>query len=289
MLAQSLFEDGRRLLEKGDVAAACAKLAESHRLDPAGGTLLNLALCHEREGKVGTAYVELVSALAQAQRDGRDDRAAIAREHLAAIEHDLPRLVVSVPHAPAGAEITLDGTALREAAWGSAMAVDPGPHAVRARAPGHRELRVDVTSRRGETRTVELALERDPTARVAESRPAAGEARTPRTRRERHPLSVPLMVTGGALSLVGAASGAFLWAPLYFGSRATGSEDAARATGLDTAETAAGVVALVGLGVGVPMLITGLVLPHRDVPVAASVTRDSAMLMLRVPLEPSGR
>lgn len=285
MLAQSLFEDGRRLLESGEVAAACAKLAESHRLDPAGGTLLNLALCHEREGKLATAYVELVSAIAQGERDGRADRVSIAREHLAALEREVPRLVVTVPRAPEGAEITLDGTPLREAAWGSAMAVDPGPHAVRARAPGHRELHVEVTARRGETRSVALVLERDSNAPEASAAPRGSDAATPRTRRERHPLSVPLMVTGGALSVVGLASGAFLWAPLYFGTRATGSDEAARATGLDTAQTAAGVVAIVGLGAGIPLLVTGLVLPHRDVPVTASVTRDSAMLTLRIPLE----
>jgi hypothetical protein len=43
-LAQTLFEEGRALMLKGDAATACPKFAESQRLEPAGGTLLNLAV-----------------------------------------------------------------------------------------------------------------------------------------------------------------------------------------------------------------------------------------------------
>jgi len=47
-LAESLYQDGRDLLTAGRTAEACEKFAESHRLDPAAGTLLNLAACNER-------------------------------------------------------------------------------------------------------------------------------------------------------------------------------------------------------------------------------------------------
>jgi len=85
-LAQALFDEGRALMAQKRWAEACPKLAESQRLDPGGGTLLNLALCHSGEGKTATALVGLDDALAAAVRDGRADR-----EKLASLENQLLR------------------------------------------------------------------------------------------------------------------------------------------------------------------------------------------------------
>ncbi len=49
-LAATLFKEAKALLNSGRIPEACRKLEESERLDPSGGTLLNLAVCHEREG-----------------------------------------------------------------------------------------------------------------------------------------------------------------------------------------------------------------------------------------------
>ena len=54
--AEWLFREGRALMKKGDFAPACAKLAESQRLDPAVGTLMNLAECEERIGRTASAW-----------------------------------------------------------------------------------------------------------------------------------------------------------------------------------------------------------------------------------------
>src|SRR5437868_2773215 len=73
-LATILFRDGRTLLAAGKVLEACLKFEESQRLDPAGGTILNLALCHEREGRLARAWSEFKEAEAVARGDGRSDR-----------------------------------------------------------------------------------------------------------------------------------------------------------------------------------------------------------------------
>lgn len=137
-VAQALFEEGRALMNDKRWAEACPKLAESQRLDPGGGTLLNLALCHAGEGKTATALVELHDALAAAIRDGRADREELAREAIAELEEEVPKLTVEVPPAARveGLEVKLDEAPLVPAAWGVATPVDPGAHVVRVTVPG---------------------------------------------------------------------------------------------------------------------------------------------------------
>src|SRR5262249_35450838 len=84
--AQVLFEQARQLVAAGRYAEACAMFAESQRLDPAGGTLLNLAVCHESEGKMLAAWAEFHEARVQARQDGRTDREDLAAAHIARLE-----------------------------------------------------------------------------------------------------------------------------------------------------------------------------------------------------------
>ena len=50
-MAESLFREGKRLSGEHKFAEACPKFAESYKLDPGLGTLLNLAICHEVGGQ----------------------------------------------------------------------------------------------------------------------------------------------------------------------------------------------------------------------------------------------
>jgi hypothetical protein len=137
-LARSLFEDARALMADGKYAEACPKLAESMRLDPAAGTQLNLAVCHEHEGRTATAWAEYNDALTQARRDGRFEREQFASEHLKDLSSKLSWLTVSL--APqveiAGLEVVWDGAVVNRAALGAPSPVDPGVHTIGARAPG---------------------------------------------------------------------------------------------------------------------------------------------------------
>jgi hypothetical protein len=135
-LAAALFREGKTLMDKGDLAA-CTKLEESQRLDPGGGTILNLALCHEKQGRSATAWAEFIEARGIARHDNRQSRIDLAEEHIAKLEQSLSRLVIVVP-AEADEphlEITRDGAAVGRAAWGMPFPVDPGEHRVQAVAP----------------------------------------------------------------------------------------------------------------------------------------------------------
>jgi len=142
-----LVHGGKALIDHGNVESACEKFAESQRLDPGGGTLLNLALCHETQGRLATEWAELTEASAIANRDGRSDRVAFAREHIEAIEPRLSHLIISVPETSRipGLVVRRNGAVVGAAGWGTEIPADGGTHLIEAEAPGHDTWRIQVT------------------------------------------------------------------------------------------------------------------------------------------------
>lgn len=167
-LAQALFEEGRNLMEQKKYADACPKFKESQRLDPGGGTLLNLAACHAAEGKSATALDEYHEALTIALKDSRRDREDIARKNIDKLEREVPRVTVLVPHPVKDIDVKLDTTTLTAAAWGVSTPVDPGPHTVVASAPGYQTVKVHVDVRPAERKVIEV-----PAAAKEEPKPGA--------------------------------------------------------------------------------------------------------------------
>lgn len=155
-MAEALFKEGKRLLAERQVPEACRKFESSYRIDPAPGTLLNLAMCHEQEGKLATAWGEFNESLQIAKKTNRTDRAKIAREHISAIEPLLSRFVVVVPEGAAkiGLTVEMDAVPLEEGAWGTAIPIDAGDHKAIVRAPKHKNWEKIVTVEHGKVATV---------------------------------------------------------------------------------------------------------------------------------------
>jgi hypothetical protein len=154
---ERLFEEGRRLMLDGRFDEACPKLEESQALDPHVGTLLNVAICHEKLGKVGSAWVEYQRALTAARVEGRVDRADLAKSRIAAIESRVPWLTVD--RGTFEGTVTLDGANLEAAALGTAMPVDPGDHAVAAIREGTVAFETHVKLAEGERTTVRISTD----------------------------------------------------------------------------------------------------------------------------------
>jgi len=125
----------------GSVPEACAKFADSERLDPAIGTLMHLAACHEKMGRFASAWSEFSDVVAQAHKANQTDREKYAREHAAAIEGKLPKVVIDLPNPPQGTAVTLDGSALPLSVLGTEMPLDPGDHSLQILAPGMKPWR----------------------------------------------------------------------------------------------------------------------------------------------------
>jgi hypothetical protein len=201
-IAQSLFDDGRALMEAHRYAEACPKFADSQRLDPGGGTLLNLALCHELEGKTATAWTEFRDALSLAQRDDRKDRQELASLHIAALGPKLMRLTVIVPEGVAAREpeVTLDRSRLPSAAWNTSIPVDPGEHRIAVTARGLTPWETSLAAEEpGRTYRVDVPpLDRDPGCPPGSQRQGEACVSLPEPREVRGRSTAFWLVLGGA-------------------------------------------------------------------------------------------
>jgi hypothetical protein len=209
-VADALYRQARDLMAAGDYARACPKFAESQRLDPATGTLLNLAACHEKQGRLATAWLEYSDAVFAARRDGREDRVAYAEERARALEPKLSRLtlLLAADADEPNLEIELDGASVGRAVIGAPTPVDPGSHTVRATAPGKKAWS-QTLQLEGEAAQQSLTIPKleaapagsiataAPASAAATSAPVSGSEQPARDELASRPIPISVYVSGG--------------------------------------------------------------------------------------------
>ena len=149
--AEALFVEARGKMNDGDYASACPKLAESQRLDPTVGTVLNLALCYKHLGKTASAWTAYREAEVAAERASQPRRQDLARAEADALEPELHRVSITLTEPPDGLVVTIDGKPVPADKLATALPVDPGQHVVEARASGYETARRSFTSEVGTT------------------------------------------------------------------------------------------------------------------------------------------
>ncbi|MBI4702344.1 MAG: hypothetical protein HY744_14570 [Deltaproteobacteria bacterium] len=141
--AQGEFRLGRAAFKKGEYVTALAHFESSQRIFARPGTVLSIALCKIELGRLIEAQAGLETL--RSAFEPTDERAGIVPAQLAALARDIPTLQIELaPGAPAGSEVALDGKALGAADLGRPVRVDPGPHVVAVRAPGHEGRRYEL-------------------------------------------------------------------------------------------------------------------------------------------------
>lgn len=125
--ADRLFAQGRSAMQARDFAKAVPLLEESQRLDPAAGTLLNLAVCHAELGRTATAYRLFGEALFAAEQKGDVEQAELARERREALVGKLATVRVL---AATDVSIAIDGETVAPAALARDVPLDPGAHRI---------------------------------------------------------------------------------------------------------------------------------------------------------------
>lgn len=176
VIAEVLFRDGRELLAQDDLEHACPKLAESFRLDPATGTLLALALCHERSGKLASAWAEYADAASRSKKEERQDRASAAHAKVVALEDKLSSLTIEFEGGPParGVVVRRNGAVIPTAWLGTAVPVDGGTIAIEVSGPRHQTWKASVwIESTGDRRVVTIPASWAKAGRAPAGAPAA--------------------------------------------------------------------------------------------------------------------
>ena len=179
--AGEIFKAGHKLLKAGDWDGACSKFETSFTLNPTASILLNIARCHEHQGKLTLALSDYENALVLNRETVGEKRKKeldkVASEGLESVQARVPRLRILVLHLPPGLKLMRDGKDLPVGALGEPLLLDPGPHEIVAMAPGFVPEKSTTTLEEGQAVDVLLELKRAPL--LFPSAPPAPPARPP--------------------------------------------------------------------------------------------------------------
>jgi hypothetical protein len=156
----------------------------------------HIAVCEEGLGRLVAALGGYELALADAEKVGTDFKAEV-EENVNKLRARIPKLVIERSTGADAAAIELDGVAVGDSSVGVEVPLDPGPHAVTAKAPNRKPFEASVTLSEQETTRLEVKLEELPPELLR----TGGGAPPP----ERPPSKVVPFVIGGVgvASLIG--------------------------------------------------------------------------------------
>ena len=136
VIAESMYQEGVKLMKAGKFKDACPKLEESLRQDHAAGTLLALADCNEKIGKNASAWAEFKELSFELKKRNKMEMAQQAADRANALEPKLSKLIINAAGNTPGLSIRRDKEEVGMAILGTPVAIDPGEHIVEVTAPG---------------------------------------------------------------------------------------------------------------------------------------------------------
>ena len=194
---------GYQLAQDGKCEEAIPHFVESLRLDTKAITLINLAACEEKTGKLADALGHWVEARSRAQAENNAAIEEEAEKKAKALEAKVPKLTLSLAGAPADIEVLRDGVTLGAASMGVPLPVNPGAHVLVVKSKKFEDTTESVTIAEGEQKRVELKVGTVKKAVVAPPAPVTGPGP------EGEPKGVsPLVFAGFGVAVVGIGVGA---------------------------------------------------------------------------------
>ncbi len=272
--ARVKFQQGTELEQAGDWSTALTRFREVGQVKMTPQVRYHVALCEEHLGQLAVALGGYKLALQSADEVRARSFKSTVQSHIKDLSARIPKVVIKRGDGAEAASIELDGVRLGVSSIGVPVPVDPGPHTISAKAPGHEPFSKTMSVKEKQQETVEIVLKKTPTpaegngSSSGSTGPVGGEP--PPALPKPHSKVLPFVVGGiGVASL--AASGVF-----YFVLRngqisklndACGSNHnacpASSRTYYDNAKTDTLIsqitlgVGVVGVGAAVVLLVTG--------------------------------
>jgi hypothetical protein len=162
--ARSLAEEGAKLFERGDFAAALTRFEEAEALVPVVTITLERARTLEKLGRWVEA-LEVLQSIAETplgptSHPSHKKARAEAAELTSALDLRTPRLALDLRPARDGTLVLLDGEPMApEISQGVAVRIDPGTHLLEARATDGASARRELELLPGDRREIRLLLE----------------------------------------------------------------------------------------------------------------------------------
>ena len=144
--AKTLFEQGQKQMEEKNFDAACQSFKASNEAVARVGTLLNLADCYEKAGKLASAWGAYFDAISLGRRQQKPEYEEFAQKNRDRLEPLLSKMTIVLPPEVKvdGIKVTRDGQTVEPVALNIAIAIDPGKHVIEATAPHKLPFRSEV-------------------------------------------------------------------------------------------------------------------------------------------------
>jgi PEGA domain-containing protein len=194
--ARAQFQQATELEQARNWTAALQAFREVGQVRMTPQVRFHIAVCEENLGRWVAALGGYELALADADRVNPDFQSEV-EENVKKLRARIPKLVIERGAGAKAAAIELDGVAVGDSSIGVEVPLDPGPHAVTAKAPNHKPFDTNVTLKEEETSKLEVTLERLPSEAVGPVAPEAPPEKPPSK-------VVPFVIGGvGIASLIG--------------------------------------------------------------------------------------
>jgi hypothetical protein len=194
--ARAQFQQATELEQAKNWTAALQAFREVGQVRMTPQVRFHIAVCEEGLGRLVAALGGYELALADADKVGPDFKSEV-EENVNKLRARIPKLVIERGAGANAAAIELDGVAVGDSSVGVEVPLDPGPHAVTAKAPNRKPFEASVTLTEEQTTHLEVKLEELPPELLR----TAGGAPPP----EKPPSKVVPFVIGGVgvASLIG--------------------------------------------------------------------------------------